>query len=224
MSDTEDLPHFLLVQIPADVDPLPYFEVVASLVAGPTARILALQTAENVETLEVGSPAASVLLLEFLGRAALDDFWQQPAQRAAFEGIPGQMPLVLAAPGLPAEGLPEMLEIPSRASVTPPQGRGPRAYMVIQGSSSDETRMDQYRDIILPMVKEQGAYYIAFEIDGKTEVLAGQWPYDLYVVSRWPDHAAGYAFWYSDRYQNTAIPVRTGAGSFWVHFMRGEAG
>lgn len=84
--------------------------------------------------------------------------------------------------------------------------------------------MDQYRDIILPMLKEQGAYYTAFEIEGNTEVLEGNWPYDIFAASRWPDYAAGHAFWDSDRYQNTAIPVRTGAGSFWVHFMVGETG
>ena len=39
-----------------------------------------------------------------------------------------------------------------------------------------------------------------------------------------PTTIAGHAFWDSDRYQNTAIPVRTGAGSFWVHFFEGVDG
>ncbi len=224
MSRANDLPYFLLVQISADVDAKPYFDAVASLAAEPRACVLAHCTAEKVDTLEVSSPAASMLLVRFSDRPALDSFWEHPQQQTALAAIHGPAPLVLAAPGLPSDGLPEMLEIPSRASVTPPRNRGPRAYMVIQGKSTDESRMDQYRDIILPMVKEHGAYYIAFEIDGKTEVLSGDWPYDLFVVSRWPDHAAGHAFWYSDRYQNTAIPVRRGAGSFWVHFMHGKAG
>jgi uncharacterized protein (DUF1330 family) len=74
------------------------------------------------------------------------------------------------------------------------------------------------------MLKEQGAYYIAFEIEGGARVLHGEWPYDIFAISRWPDHAAGHAFWDSDRYQNTAIPTRTGAGEFWVHFMIGDQG
>ena len=170
------------------------------------------------------TPAASILLAEFAGQSALNEFWQDDDQQAIFKQIAGSDPLVLAAPGLPPEGLPDMLEIPTTASVEPPPDRGPRAYMIIQGTGTDESRMDQYRDIILPMLKEQGAYYTAFEIEGNTEVMAGTWPYEIFAVSRWPDHAAGHAFWDSDRYQNTAIPIRTGAGSFWVHFMIGETG
>ena len=164
------------------------------------------------------------MLAEFRGSERLRDFWSDQEHRGSYASIARENPLVLAAPGLPPEGLPDMLEIPTTASVTPPANRGPRAYMVIQGSGTDEARMDQYRDIILPMLKEQGAYYIAFEIEGNTEVLAGSWPYDIFAVSRWPDYAAGHAFWDSDRYQNTAIPIRTGAGSFWVHFAVGKTG
>jgi hypothetical protein len=36
-------------------------------------------------------------------------------------------------------------------------------------------------------------------------------------VSRWPTRAAADDFWYSERYQRVAIPLRLGAGRFTVH-------
>lgn len=129
----------------------------------------------------------------------------------------------LSVAGLPYEGLPDTLEVPTIASVTPPANRGPCAYMVVQGRSTDQARMDQYRDIILPMIKAQGAYYTAFEIEGHVNLLCGKWPHDIFAISRWPDHDAGHAFWDSDRYQSIAIPVRTGAGNFLVHYLPGTA-
>lgn len=73
------------------------------------------------------------------------------------------------------------------------------------------------------MIKAQGAYYTAFEIEGHVNLLCGKWPHDIFAISRWPDHDAGHAFWDSDRYQNIAIPVRTGAGNFLVHYLPGTA-
>lgn len=224
MNEIDELPHFFLAQIQNTADARNYLNDAATMAKLHGARILAKQASENVECLEAGTPSASILLAEFTGRAALNEFWQDDDQQSIFRQIVNADPLILAAPGLPAAGLPDMLEIPTTASVKPPADRGPRAYMIIQGTGTDEARMDQYRDIILPMLKEQGAYYTAFEIEGNTKVLAGNWPYEIFAVSRWPDHAAGHAFWDSDRYQNAAIPVRTGAGSFWVHFMVGETG
>jgi uncharacterized protein (DUF1330 family) len=214
-----------MVQIPPVIEAGHYLQAAGPLVTRHGGSVLASVHADDVECLESGTPPAACLLARFDSAAALDSCWSDDAHRAALaplEGVAGL--LVIASPGLPAEGLPEMLEIPTTASVTPPAGRGPRAYMIIQGSSTDQERMDQYRDIILPMLKEQGAYYIAFEIEGGARVLHGEWLYDIFAISRWPDHAAGHEFWDSDRYQNTAIPTRTGAGEFWVHFMIGDQG
>ena len=96
--------------------------------------------------------------------------------------------------------------------------------MVIQGTGTDQARMDRYRDIILPMIAGLGAYYIAFDINGGATALSGTWPWEIFAVSRWPDHRAGDAFWDSDRYQNVAMPARAGAGAFHVHFFEGQAG
>lgn len=218
-------PVFLTVQIPAGYDAAPYLDLGRSLAPDYGGLVLAALSAGEVECLEVGTPAFSILLVQFDDSAALRRFWDTDANRAALERFGPDAGLIgVAVKGLPFEGLPDTPEIPSTASVTPPPGRGPRAFMIIQGSVADEARIDQYRDIILPMIAALGAYYICFEIAGGIEPLLGNWPYGVFAISRWPDHAAGHAFWDSERYQQVAIPTRAGAGEFWVHFMTGAAG
>ncbi|NIM69476.1 MAG: DUF1330 domain-containing protein [Xanthomonadales bacterium] len=218
-------PCFLYLQIPADVESAAYLEGAATLAAGHGGKVLAAARAGAVECLEHGTPAAAVLLVEFAEPEPLRSLWSD-ARHQDLLGTLGASTgtLAMQVPGLPYIGLPDMPDIPTTASVRPPEGRGPRAYMVIQGTGTDQERMDRYRDIILPMIAEQGAYYTAFEITGNVEVLAGEWPWGIYAISRWPDHAAGHAFWDSERYQNVAIPLRTGAGTFHVHFFTGTAG
>jgi uncharacterized protein (DUF1330 family) len=96
--------------------------------------------------------------------------------------------------------------------------------MLIEGSVTDEARIDQYRDIILPMLRERGAYYPLFELGGNVRVLAGEWSQGILAVSRWSSVDPAHDFWFSDRYQNTAIPMRTGAGTFEVQLAEGIAG
>ncbi len=218
-------PHFLMVQLPAALDSTAYLHGAAQLAVEYGGEVLASAPADAVECLEADSPAAAMLLAEFDEQQSVDAFWSNDRQQVIFDQLkptPGVVALSLA--GLPYEGLPDALEIPTIASVAPPENRGPHTHMIVQGTSTDQARMDQYRDIILPMIKEQGAYYIAFEIEGNANLLCGEWRYDIFAISRWPDHAAGHAFWDSDRYQNTAIPVRTGAGEFLVHYLPGTTG
>ncbi|NJP12362.1 MAG: DUF1330 domain-containing protein, partial [Leptolyngbyaceae cyanobacterium RU_5_1] len=104
------------------------------------------------------------------------------------------------------------------AAATPP------AYMLIEGTGIDDARMDQYRSIILPMLRERGAYYVAFELGGNVRVLAGEWAEGIFAISRWPDLAAAHDFWFCERYQKIAIPTRTGASRFEVQLTEGVAG
>ena len=218
-------PVFLNVQIPATADAAGYLDAAAPVAREHGGSVLAAVGAAEVECLEAGTPHASILLVQFEDAATARNFWDTDAHQRAFAPIADTPELAaLVVNGLPYDGLPDMLEIPSTASVTPPADRGPRAYMIIQGTGSDQDRMDQYRDIILPMIAEQGAYYTCFEIEGNAERLHGEWHQNIFAISRWPDHAAGHAFWDSERYQNVAIPIRTGAGHFWVHFMPGLTG
>ncbi len=221
----EGFPVFLTVQIPAAADASDYLDPAAALATQRGGRVLAAVSAADVECLEGGTPDSSILLVEFDDSDAATRFWNSDAQQALFAPLAATPELsALIVNGLPYVGLPDMLEIPSAASVTPPDDRGPTAYMIVQGTATDQARMDQYRDIILPLIAAQGAYYTCFEIEGNADRLHGKWTHNIFAISRWPDHAAGHAFWDSDRYQNVAIPTRTGAGHFWVHFMTGRSG
>ena len=142
MNDAHELPHFLLVQVPAVSDVSGYFRDAAALASQHGGRVLVNVPADQVECLEAGSPPSSMLLTEFRSGDALINFWTDREHQAKFAQIADTESLVLGALGLPSEGLPDMLEIPTTASVTPPAGRGPRAYMIIQGTGTNETRMD----------------------------------------------------------------------------------
>lgn len=169
-----------------------------------------------VETLEPGTVHTGLLIARFAFVADLDAAW------ASIGAIPDETQ-VLAAPGLPYEGWAGHA-VPTIATVHVPEGATPRAYMLIEGTGTDEGRMDAYRDIILPMIRERGGYYSLFELGGSVRVLAGTWSEAILAISRWPTLAAARDFWFSDRYQNVAIPIRTGFGHFEVQLAEGHAG
>ena len=73
-------------------------------------------------------------------------------------------------------------------------------------------------------MKERGGYYVVLSLGGSARVLRGAWSEQSFIVSRWPTHELARDFWFSDGYQNEAIPARTGVSSFKVHLLRGRAG
>lgn len=182
--------------------------------------VLAAALPTEVEPLEPGTVHTAFLLARFAFAPDLDSFWASAAGLAAALP-PGSQ--ALGAQGLPFEGWPGHA-VPTIATVSLPASEAPRAYMLIEGTGTDETRMDAYRDIILPMLRERGAYYPLFELGGAVRVLHGSWSYGILAVSRWPDSARAHDFWFSDRYQTQAIPTRTGAGIFEVQLAPGIAG
>ena len=170
----------------------------------------------TVEILEPGTVHTGLLIVRFAFEADLDAAWQTI-------GILPDGAQALAAPGLPYEGWPGHA-VPTIATVTVPDGATPRAYMLIEGTGTDDGRMDAYRDIILPMIRERGGYYALFELGGSVRVLAGAWSEAILAISRWPSLAAAHDFWFSQRYQTVAIPIRTGFGHFEVQLAEGRAG
>lgn len=166
-----------------------------------------------VSALEPGSVPAHLAVLEYADADARDAGWQAilPLARAAglFEG---RAPIVLAMEGIPPEGLGDL--IPTAANVPVSPVFQPPAYLLIEGSATDQQRMDQYRDIILPMMRERSAYYVAFELGGSVKVLSGEWSEAIFAISWWPSMGHALDFWLARRYQQDAIPLRLDIGHF----------
>ncbi len=201
-------------------------ESLAVVVRAERGVVLAVAAPGRVAGLEPGTVAAGLLIARWPDR----DGAISAIRSAILPLLHGQVPasstpLVLAIEGLPEAGLPEMLDIPTTASVPkPPSSRG-NVLLLIRGSAWDQARLDQYRDIILPMHKERGGYYEVFAVaPGQVEALSGEWTEQILAISRWPTRAAAEDFWYSDRYQTQAIPIRLGAGRFTVHMLEAAAG
>lgn len=175
------------------------------------AKDLAVARLHEVEALEPGTVPCHTMVLEFPSRDAARSAWQ--AMPVALIERPSP-PLVLLVSKVPDAGFDDP-SIPTRANVEPGSDDNPM-LMLIEGSASDQAVMDRYRDIILPMMFERHAYYIAFELGGSVEVLSGKWDEAIFAISRWPSRAAARGFWLSDRYQNDAIPLRLDIGGFSV--------
>lgn len=208
-------PHFLVLKLPAGGDPGP----LTALVPSYRGLVLAAAPSTKIKPLEEGSVHNALLIARFAFSEDRDACWR--AMSALAGKIDGLTALAFA--GLPWEGWPGDF-VPTIATVTVPDAGKPRTYMVIEGTGFDDAKMDEYRDVILPMLRERGAYYVAFELGGSVNVLAGEWSEGIFAISRWPSWELAEDFWYSDRYQNTAIPIRTGYGRFDVQIIEGMAG
>lgn len=184
-------------------------------------RIVAAQRIDAVTALEPGSAPMHVWIARFPSMMAARAAWTDVLDTSDLKD-PG-LPLVLAARAVPDAGFPpEMSFVPTRANVDPGPARSP-TLLLIEGSASDQARMDRYRDIILPMMRALKSYYSVFELGGAVEVLSGDWSEAIFAISRWPSREAALAFWNSPEYQQTAIPLRLDIGRFSVLMLTGEA-
>jgi len=215
-------PRFLYAQVASDAGSA-FLEGLCARARQHSGIQLAETTPDNTECLEAGTPRASCAVIQFDDASALEKTWAAARSDGLVDLLDDdhEGSVVLDVPGLPYEGLPEAPEIPTTASVQPPQSDEPDAYMVIQGNVFDQGPIDKYVGIIMPMIKARKAYYIAFDLAADTSALYGEWRYQFFAISRWPDHHSGRDFWDSDRYQNEAIPQRQGAGEFTVHYFVG---
>lgn len=208
-------PHFLILKSAGDLARALWIERIE---AG-RGEVLADADRAGVTPLEQGSAHQHLIIARFPFVADLDEMWTRSRDLVGkADGL-----TALAAPGLPWEGWPGHF-VPTIATVDVPDAGVAPAYMLIEGTGSDDGRMNAYRDIILPMLRERGAYYTLFELGGGVRVLAGEWEEAVLAISRWPSRLLAESFWYSDRYQREAIPVRTGFSRFDVQLVEGIAG
>jgi uncharacterized protein (DUF1330 family) len=208
-------PSFLTIKTPRGA------KAWADAAASARATVLAWADADAVKPLEPGTMHTGLVLLRFAFANDLQAFWASEVARDLAQAEPGVV--ALACAGLPWEGWPGNF-VPTIATVDVPASDRPRTFMVIEGTGTDQNRMDKYRDLILPMMRDRGAYYVAFELGGNVRVLAGRWSEGIFAISRWPSSAHAEDFWFSDKYQNECIPIRTGVGRFDVQIIEGIAG
>jgi uncharacterized protein (DUF1330 family) len=193
----------------------------ADAITAARGTILAKGSAGEVKPLEPGTAHTGLVIARFAFAEDRDAFWSSdPACQltAADSDL-----VALACNGIAYEGWPGNF-VPTIATVNVPDADAPRTFMVIEGTGTDQPRMDRYRDMILPMMRERGAYYVAFELGGDVSVLAGEWSEGIFAISRWPSKALAEDFWFSEKYQNEAIPIRTGVGKFDVQIIEGRVG
>jgi uncharacterized protein (DUF1330 family) len=205
-------PWFLILKLNPGADLQPF----TSAIEADRGEVIVRADATDVKPLEAGSAHNALVIARFAFEADLDRAWVSIASAA--QGL-----VALKSIGLPWEGWPGHA-VPTIATVHVPDAGSPRVYMLIEGTGADEGRMDRYRDVILPMIRERGAYYVQFELGANMQVLAGSWAEGILAISRWPSWAAAEDFWYSERYQTVAIPIRTGFGRFDVQIAEGLAG
>lgn len=220
-------PHFLFVEVVGEhADQAHLLEAIARLTERSGGSCFAYAAAGRVAGLEPGTIAAGMLIVKFADQARLLRVAKEvvlPHLTAALP--PGTIPLVLAVEGLPETGLPDMPDIPTIASVPRPPAHPRNTFLVVRGSVSDPERLNAYRDVILPMHKERGGYYEVFALlPEQVTALSGAWTEQIFAISRWPQRQAAEDFWFCDRYQKQAIPLRLGAGHFTVHLLEAAQG
>ena len=214
------IPWFLTVKTSPDASPETIYRW-AEAARSARGAVLAAAPGDKTRPLETGTAHTGLVIIRFAFPEDLDAFCASDDARELLAADPAIV--ALASAGLPYEGWPGNF-VPTIATVDVPDAGAPRTFMVIEGTGTDQARMDRYRDIILPMMRDRGAYYVAFELGGNIRVLAGAWREGIFAISRWPSKAHAEDFWFSDEYQNGAIPIRTGVGRFDVQIVEGLDG
>jgi uncharacterized protein (DUF1330 family) len=216
-------PRLLVAEIPDLVAARLVFPLLQDRVRAAAGLVLAAAPPRDVEVLEAGTRLTAVFIARFDRSADLDDFWRR-AGADAFEpaaAVPGSR--AVSVPGIPPGGLADAF-LPTAANVHTPARDTPPAYMLVQGSVTDPGPIGEYVSIIMPMLRERHGYYAVYATAPEVDALHGEWHEQAFILSRWPTLEAARDFWWCDRYQQVAIPVRTGHGAFSVLLMPGLAG
>lgn len=214
---TESAPVFIIIETsPADSGTaLAYADACDACLAAHQGHVVLAAPAADGEPLEDGTAQRAVVVLKFPSEADAHAFWSDEAHQTVFTLLfeCGGFLSAILVPGIPEDGLPGE-PIPTVANVTVPESAGPKAYMLVQGTVSDPDPIGTYMETIIPMIIERGGVYRAWTMPDGPTVLAGDWPPQYVVLSEWPSIAEPRDFWYSDTYQNIAIPTRKPASDF----------
>lgn len=222
IADADDI----IVTAERRVASLPEVPISIKALSGDTLEAAGIRTTEQLSDLTPG------LLVQrsVVGKISIRGIGNENCTIAGDPGVAVHSDGVYVA--RPAAGLFDLFDVERVEVLRGPQGTlygrnatgGVINILPNRPGKPFEARMDAYRDIILPMLRERGAHYPLFELGGAVGVLHGHWQEGILAISRWPDLARAHDFWFSDRYQKVAIPTRTGAGTFDVQLAAGIAG
>lgn len=221
--DEVPTPRFLVIEVPDLVAARRCFPGLQERATASGGTVLAAALPRDVDVLEAGSRLAAVFIARWDDVASLDAFWtlEGAGAFASAAAVPGSR--AVSVKGVPRAGLPGDF-LPTVATVEAPSLGTPPAYMLVQGSVTGLEAIQEYVGIIMPMLRERCGYYLVYAEAPDVTVLHGRWVEQAFIVSRWPSIDAARDFWWCERYQETAIPVRTGHGAFTVLLMPGIAG
>lgn len=182
-------------------------------------QAIAFEGMHNVAALESGTCPEHMLVVSCKSQEDAKQIWQDFNIDLLTNYSP---PLALLAPGIPPSGLPAEFDFLPTLKNVGSRGFERPALMLIDGSVTEEEPIDRYRDIIMPMLKERGAYYLVYTLSDDVTILSGEWREQFLALSRWPSRHLALGFWLSDQYQEKAIPCRKDAGHFGVHLFDGK--
>ena len=95
-------------------------------------------------------------------------------------------------------------------------GTAPPGYMVVIGIDVDASRMGAYARATVPLLLQYGGRLLFISEEGQAEVLEGDdYPSSIRVFE-FPSLQRARDFYYSDAYQQQAIPLRDGNGRLHV--------
>lgn len=213
------VPQFIILEVsPAhSAAALSYAAIIEPTLVDHDGSIVLAASADKAEVLEEGSEVHAVVVIKFSSDDAASAFWSSSENQQMFaQAFPeGGVLHVISVPGIPEAGLPDE-PLPTVANVTIPESVGPKAFMLVQGTVSDPEPIGTYMETIVPMIIERGGVYRAWTSPEGPVVLAGEWQPQYIVLSEWPSINEPRDFWYSDTYQNVAIPTRKPASDFTV--------
>ena len=214
-------PAYLVIRVHPDtqdgVDE--YFRSVATVANYKGGMEVGSALASNVEIFEPGSiPFATLIIKLPEGEQSAIFFWNCIEHQSIFRRIKFKDNIIaFVAQGLPEEGLPND-PTPTIASYEPNTFTDNKneVCLIIDGVILKTEIIDKYREILFEIMIEKKSYYTVITLTEGINLLHGTWKEDIFAISKWPSMKNIHEFWYSDKYQNEGIPLRTGAGKFSV--------
>jgi uncharacterized protein (DUF1330 family) len=198
-----------------------YFNFITKTVSSSGAEILGSVKSTDIGVFEIGSIPFSTLILKWVsGSVAAEDYWNSKEHKNIFDKLTINCRndiIAFIADGLPDDGLvndpiPTIASYESRIF----KFNENKTLLVIEGKVSDQKTIEKYREILFEIMIEQKSYYIVLTSSEGINLLHGKWNEDIFAISKWQSMQSINEFWYCDKYQNVAIPIRTGAGNFSV--------